>query len=187
MNPIAEKDEFMVRTIVARREGAPKSSRSGRAARLILALAVLCALAPFESPVSAGGPIAVVVHPNVAVDELSFADLRRVLLGDRQFWAQNQRVTLLVRAPSAPERAVLLSKVYQMTEAQFKQYWIAKIFRAEATAGPKVVTSNAMACNLVKGIPGAIALVNAAEVPEGVKVLRVDGKRPGESGYKLFF
>jgi hypothetical protein len=42
-----------------------------------------------------------------------------------------------------------------------------------------------MSASLVRDIPGAIALVPASKVPPGVKVLRIDGKRPGEPGYPL--
>src|SRR6202521_2254858 len=73
------------------------------------------------------GDIAIVVRPDVPADNLSFAELRRLMLGDRQFWSSNLRVTLLVRAPGAREREVVLKNIYQMSEAQFRQYWIAKV------------------------------------------------------------
>ena len=72
-----------------------------------------------------------------------------------------------------------------MSEAQFRQYWISKVFRAEASSGPKIVYSNEMAAELVHGIPGSVAFVDAADVPKGLKVLRIDGKLPGEKGYPL--
>ncbi|MEK8022938.1 MAG: hypothetical protein AAB229_03935 [Candidatus Hydrogenedentota bacterium] len=138
--------------------------------------------------VESGSSVSVVVNSKVSAENISFDDLRRILLGDKQFWeGNNQRVTLLVRAAKAPERTVLLDKIYQMSEAQYKQYWIAKVFRAEATSGPKIVTSNKMACDLVKAIPGSIALVASADVPPGFKVLKVDGKKPGDGGYRLTY
>src|ERR1700750_976510 len=91
---------------------------------------------------AASGDVAIVVRPDTPVDSLTLGDLRRVFLGDRQFWSSTLRVTLLVRAPGAHERDVVLSTVYQMSEAQSRQYWIAKVFRAEAAAAPKVVYSN---------------------------------------------
>ena len=148
-------------------------------------------LLPFLLLASAGAlsgqavDVAVVVHPDVPVDDLSFADMRRILLGDRQFWASNLRVTLLIRAPVARERDVILKNVYQMSEAQFRQYWIGKVFRAETAGGPKIVYSNDMATQLIAAIPGAVTLVDAAKVPKGLKVLRIDKKLPGEKGYPL--
>ena len=49
-----------------------------------------------------------------------------MLLGDREFWAPGLRVTLLIRAPIARERDAAVHDVCQMTEAQFRQHWIAQ-------------------------------------------------------------
>jgi hypothetical protein len=129
--------------------------------------------------------IAVVVRPDTPSDGLTFAEIRKLLLGDRQFWSSNLRVTLLIRAPAARERQVVLKVIYQMSESQFRQYWISKVFRAEASSGPKIVYSNEMATELVSAIPGSVAFVEAAGVPKGLKVLKIDGKLPGEKGYPL--
>ena len=133
----------------------------------------------------AEGDLAIVVRPDVPVDNLSFADLRRLMRGERQFWSSNLRVTLLVRAPGARERDIVLKTIYEMSEAQFRQYWIAKVFRAEAASGPRIVYSNEMAAELATAIPGAVAFVDASQVPKGLKVLKIDGHLPGEKGYPL--
>ena len=133
-----------------------------------------------------GGPdIAVVVHPDTPVSDLTLADVRKVLLGQRQYWNAKLPVVLLIRAPVARERDVVLRVIYQMSEAQFKQYWVAKIFRAEAASPPKIVYSNDMEYELVSGIPGAIAFMDARNVRPGLKVLRVDGHLPGDKEYPL--
>ena len=129
--------------------------------------------------------IAIVVRPDVPVDNLSLAELRRLFLGDRQFWSSNIKVTLLMRAPGAREHDVVLRSIYQMSEAQFRQYWIAKVFRAEAATGPRIVYSNEMAADLVSGTPGAVALVAADQVPRGLKVLKINGLLPGARDYPL--
>jgi len=129
--------------------------------------------------------VAVVVHPDTPVTNLTLAEARKVFLGNRQYWSTNIPVVLLIRAPVARERNVVLKTIYQMSESQFKQYWIAKIFRAEAASAPKVVYSNDMANELVTAIPGAIAFIDARDVRSGAKVLRVDGYLPGEPGYPL--
>ena len=146
-------------------------------------LAVMCGAALAQK--SHDVDIAVVVHPDTPISNLSLADVRKVFLGDRQYWSTNVPVVLLIRAPVARERDVVLKTIYQMSEAQFKQYWIAKIFRAESASAPKVVYSNDMANELVGAIAGAIAFIDAREVHPGSKVVRVDGRLPGESGYPL--
>jgi ABC-type phosphate transport system substrate-binding protein len=153
--------------------------------RCAILAAAFCAGGFAGSPPAPEGDIAIVVRPDVPVDNLTFAELRRLMLGDRQFWTSNLKVTLLVRAPGAREREVVLKTIYQMSEAQFRQYWIAKVFRAEAAAGPRIVYSNETAAELTSAIPGAVAFVEAAQVPKGLKVLKIDGTRPGEKGYPL--
>lgn len=148
-------------------------------------LAVAC-WSGLSAPAAGGdGDIAIVVRPDVPVENLTFAELRRLMLGDRQFWSSNLRVTLLVRAPGARERDVVLKTIYQMSEAQFRQYWIAKVFRAEAASGPRIVYSNEMATELAAAMPGAVAFIEAPEVPKGLKILKINGLLPGDKAYPL--
>ena len=161
-----------------------RASRHSRCRTLLLAL---CLIASRLTPAAAQAPadVAVVVHPDVPVDNLSLSDLRRLLLGDREFWPASVRVTLLVRAPIARERDVVLKNVCQMTEAQFRQHWIAKVFRAETALAPKIVYSSEMAIDLVNRIPGAITFIDMSQTSSRLKVIRIDGRLPGEKGYPL--
>ena len=154
---------------------------------LFFYLVMLLSAALFVQPVfsAGGGDIAVVVSPGTPVDDLSLSEVRKVLMGDRQYWSPNHRVTLLIRAPVAHERDVVLRTIYEMTDAQFRQYWIAKVFRAEDSAGPKIVFSNSMAVDLVGSIPGCVAFVDATQVPKGLKVLKINGTLPGDPKYPL--
>src|ERR1700692_2956530 len=149
--------------------------------RFLAGILSLVLLPPSFLPlvVAAGGDIAVVVRPDSPVDDLTLSQTRKLLLGEQQFWNSNLRVTLLLRAPAARERDVVLKVIYRMNEAEFRQYWISKMFRAESASGPKVVYSNEMATELVNALPRSIAFVDATQVPKGLKVLKIDGKLPG--------
>ena len=152
----------------------------------MLALLVLGAwFTPLTPRVSAQVAVAIVVHPDTDVDNVSFDELKRIFRGDRQFWDDGRRVTLLVRAPVAEERAMILERIYEMDEDQFREYWIGKMFRAEVVAGPKLVYSADMARDLVTVIPGAITFVPVSEVSSETKVLRIDGLLPSDPGYPL--
>lgn len=153
--------------------------------RYFVSALILLSAALTPAPALAGTDIAVVVAPETPVDNLSLSEVRKLLLGDRKFWTGTQRVTLLIRAPVSHERDVVLKTIYQMNEAQYRQYWISKIFRAEASNGPKIVFSNEMASELVLGIPGSVAFVDASEVPKGLKVIKIDGTLPGNPHYPL--
>ena len=129
--------------------------------------------------------MAVVVREDLPVESLSLTDVRKLLLGDRQFWNGSLRVTLLMREPGSREREVVLKEIYGMNEAEFRRYWIEKIFRAEAQTAPKTAYSDQMAADLVASIPGSIAFVDAARIPKNLKELKINGKLPGEKGYAL--
>jgi hypothetical protein len=149
---------------------------------LLLALILVC---PSAGHAQSAPDVAVAVNPEVPIDNLTLTELRHFVLGDREFWPGGVRVTLLLRAPVAHERDVVLKTVCLMSEAQFRQHWIAKVFRADTAVGPKIVYSGDMAVNLVGQTPGALAFVSAQSGNKSLKVLRIDGKLPGEPGYPL--
>ncbi len=159
-----------------------KSNRFGAVGAAVLVALLFSVGAPSEAIAQ---DVAVVAHPGVPVDDLEFNEMRRILLGDRQFWPSDIRITLLIRAPVAHERDIILNTIYDMSESQFQQYWISKVFRAEVASGPKIVYSNDMVVALAAGIPGAVSFVAAEQIPAGLKVLRIDGLLPGDEGYPL--
>jgi ABC-type phosphate transport system substrate-binding protein len=165
------------------------NSVKGRAVlrRLRFGVFSIVSLSAFLHPaaLAAAGDIAVVVRPDSPIEDLTLSQTRKLLLGEQQFWNSNLRVTLLLRAPAARERDVVLKVIYRMNEAEFRQYWISKMFRAESASGPKVVFSNEMATELVNALPGSVAFVDASQVPKGLKILKIDGKLPGQAGYPL--
>lgn len=130
-------------------------------------------------------PVAIVVHPDTDVDDLTMEELREIFLAEQLYWPDRSRIVLLVRAPAAYERSFVLDRIYQMSEAEFRRYWIAKMFRAEIPSGPRVVFSSNMAIGLVTAIPGSITFMLASDVTPDVKVVRIDGKLPTEPGYAL--
>jgi hypothetical protein len=153
-----------------------------------LALAACLCLVGSASPAVGQVPedISVVVNADVPVDNLTLADLRRILLGDREFWPSGARVTLLIRAPIARERDAAVKDVCQMTEAQFRQHWIGKVFRADTANGPRIVYSAENALDQVARTPGAMTFVLAsAAAGKGGKILKIDGLLPGQRGYKV--
>lgn len=128
--------------------------------------------------------IAVVVNEENRVNDLSMADLRKILSGEKQTWPGGQAVKLVVRAPGTHERLVLL-RVLSMSENEYKQHWISQVFRGEAQTEPPVLPSNGMQKEALASFPGAIALVEARDVKSPMKVVKIDGRLPGQPGYPL--
>ena len=153
----------------------------------VLALVTIAAAGPMVPTVDAQTTeaVAIVVHPNVAIDELTLDELRSIFLAERQHWQDRSRITLLVRAAIAPERDLVLTEIYGMSEDRYRQYWIGKMFRSEVSSGPKIVFSTDMLRDLVTVIPGSIGFVPVSEVGPDLKVVRIDGMLPGDEGYPL--
>src|SRR6185436_12401166 len=160
--------------------------RPGSLRAMFAGLAMCLMAGVWSAPVRGqNADIAVIANPQVPVDNLSLTELRRMLLGDREFWTAGQRIILLIRAPVARERDAAVQTVCKMTEAQFRQHWIGKVFRAETPSGPKIVYSPESTIEQVSRTPGAIGLVQSPVTARNVKVLKIDGRAPGQSGYKL--
>jgi hypothetical protein len=128
--------------------------------------------------------VAVVVNSDNAATNVSQSDLRKMLSGAKHVWPGGKPIKIVTRGPGCPERVVLL-KLLAMSESEYKQYWTAQVFRGEADAEPVTVPSVGMQKEALKVFPGAISLVNAREIKPGMKVIKVDGLLPGESGYPL--
>ena len=150
-------------------------------ALLMISLATLVCVLP---AMAQKGDMAVVVNLKNSVNNLSGAELRNLFAGDKLSWPGGTTVKLFVRAPGTQERAALL-KLLGMSESEYKQHWISQVFRGEAQAEPLTLPSNGMEKEAVAAFPGGIALMNAQDVKPGIKVLRVNGRLPGEPGYPL--
>lgn len=152
---------------------------------LLLAISLTPGIASAENTIAENGGIAIVVHKATEASDVSMNELRNIFLANQQFWSDRSRIILLVRAPQSDERDYVLNTIYQMDESQYRQYWIAKMFRSEVPRGPKIVFSTDMTLDLVVAIPGSISFMRADQVSGDVKILRVDGKLPSDEGYPL--
>lgn len=133
---------------------------------------------------SQSSDVAVVVNQNNPVRNLSRAELRKLFAGEKHSWGAGLPVTIFVRAPGARERVVLLA-LLGMSESEYKQYWTTQVLLREAQFEPVALFSNGMQKEAVVTFPGGVALVNAQDVKPGIKVVKVDGRLPGEAGYPL--
>jgi hypothetical protein len=152
----------------------------------MLAMASLAGTRPGEDDgKQATVVMALIVHPKNPATDLKLREARQLLKLDRQFWENRVRVDLYLPPRDTDVRTLLLDKVYARSEEELTRYWVGKVFSGEIPREPSVARSHQAAGLLVARAEGGLAVVPANEVPEGVKVLRVDGKRPGDEGYPL--
>jgi ABC-type phosphate transport system substrate-binding protein len=130
--------------------------------------------------------VAVVVNSNNGVASVSTGELRKLFNGEKRSWPGGASVKILVRAAGTHERTALLN-LLGMSESEYKQYWTSQIYKGEATSEPMTLPSNGMQKEALSVYPGAIALVDEAELKPGMKVLKVDGHIPGDGHYTLHY
>jgi len=152
---------------------------------LTLFLLLTCALLAEQNQTGPAPDVAVIVNPSNQLDDISMLDLRKIFSGDKQHWNTGLPIFLMVRAPEAHERSVLLNLVLRMSESEYKQHWVRKVYSGEIQREPLALLSNGMQLEGVRAEKGGIALINLTDVRQGVKVLKVDGHQPGANGYML--
>lgn len=164
--------------------------------RLVTWIAVSCLLGVPHHAARAGipphgesdspeGNLAILVNTTNPVDNLSLPELRKVFLGERSHWPNGRRITLVMLEPGQPERKALIREVCQMTESDFSRHFLQGVFTGEVLVSPKTLSSPAGARKFVFNVPGAIGFVRASDVDSSVKVIRVDGRLPGDKEYGL--
>jgi hypothetical protein len=72
-----------------------------------------------------------------------------------------------------------------MSEDDYKRYWAAQIYRGEADAAPLVVPSVGMQGEAIQAFPEGLTLLSVSDVKPGMKMIRIDGRLPGDAGYPL--
>ena len=130
-------------------------------------------------------PLAIVVNRGNPLTEISLADLRRVFRGQRTRWSNGRRVTLVMRDPGTSEREAILRAVYGLDEAGYRRSYLQAVFSGQTSDAPRTLASNNGVLRFVYNVPGAIGYVRARDVDASVKTLRVDGRLPGDPGYRL--
>lgn len=125
--------------------------------------------------------LAVIVNKSNPVNDLSMAELRKILLGERTYWRGSRRIILLLPTVGSTERETAL-RLVSMDESNYKQHWLDKA--SEGNAAP-ASSASGFAVNLVADTEDAIAVVPLADVKGSVKLLRIDGVQPGEAGYPI--
>ncbi len=134
------------------------------------------------------GGLSVVVPKNNPTDGLSMAQLRKLVLGDVHTWPDKSTVTLVATDQESAVFKCLLSTVVRMSTQEYRKYILSAEFRGDEPLRSKTVDSSPTAIRIVAGFPGAISVVETnsiAALAGTVKVLSINGKKPGEAGYPL--
>ena len=139
----------------------------------------------FSSGISASGGIAIIIHNENPIDDISSGDLARIFKQEKKQWKDGRQVYLIMQEAGSREKEVILKKVFRMDPEELKKFWMAQMFRGEISSFPKTLSSNAAVKRFVSQVAVAVGFIDASLVDQSIKVLRIDGKLPGENGYLL--
>lgn len=155
---------------------------------LFLALTVvLCSLraAVPTRPEREAEPLAIVVNRSNPVTQLSMRELRSIFLGERSYWPNGRRITLVLREPGNPERDALLREVCGMNENQFQTHILRGLFTGDILVSPKMLSTPNGVRRFIFNVPGAIGWLRLSEVDDTVSTVRIENRLPGDKGYPL--
>jgi hypothetical protein len=100
----------------------------------------------------------------------------------------HRKLVLAQREPDSEVYQRLVQLVLRMTPSEYKRNLLRIEFQGAEPLMVKTLNSDDTAAKFVFNVPGAIAVIDA--VPAGgaasrVKIVRIEGKLPGEPGYGL--
>lgn len=142
-------------------------------------------LATAATQADTANDLAIIVHRSNPVETLTLAELRRIFLLETQTWSGGRKITLVLREARQPERAEALMLVCGLTEGEYERHVLLQTFRGDVGWGPRSIRTASAMLRFVFNVPGAIGYVWASETDDSTKVLRIDGRLPGETGYPL--
>ena len=132
--------------------------------------------------------VAVIVNKSNPATDIPYNDLRHILETKKQRWDNGEKIILVFKPITSNETLLLINKIYKIRYEDFCQYWMLKSYNNEISEYPKMPESLSGVMGLVSKIPGAVGFIGIDEVSqcsEKIKVIRVNGKMPGEDGYPL--
>jgi hypothetical protein len=155
-------------------------------AALLVAVIAFAAVVPLaaraeEPPVR----LAVVVARDSKLNDLSIYELKRLYEG-HPMSAGGTRLIPINLVPLSKDRVGFDRAVLGMTPEEVARYWIDRKIRGES--GPPVTVDSAEVLQrVVVHLEGAVGYVRAGAVSDQVKVVRIDGKLPGDKEYPIVY
>ena len=133
------------------------------------------------------GDVAIIVNPKNSMRDISFDVLRKYFKAERGQWPNGTKVVVAMRQPPGQsERGAVLRSIYGWDENYYQKYFRQGHFNESIQQAPKELNTTYAMIQYVHYTPGAIGYVRADQVDYSkVNVLSVDGRKPGDAGYRI--
>ena len=119
---------------------------------------------------------AVIVNKDNSVENVTSAQLARMIRGDVKKWPDGKNVILVLHRDSAGEREAL-EHLNKMTASEWD------LFLLNHKESIVFVGTDADVLKEVKSEPGALGIIEVHSIDNSVNVLHLDGRLPMELGY----
>lgn len=129
--------------------------------------------------------LAIIVNPASTLSDISFTDLQRYFKAEITKSPDGTKIVIAMMEVGLLERDAALKLIYKMSEEEYNDYFVGQTFTGAVATAPKSFPSAASVKRYVAEKPGAIGYIRASEADDSVKVLKINGKSPGEADYKL--
>jgi ABC-type phosphate transport system substrate-binding protein len=168
--------------------------RAMRMLHIYVAIALLLGLRPDQtaqttSPSKARSNatqyLAIVVNRSNPINNLSFTELRKIFLGERNHWPNGHRIAIAMLDNGQPERETVLRLIYRLDENGYQNHLLREMPLGDSSVTRKTLASPVILRKFVFNAPGAIGYLRASDVDESVKVVRIDGLLPYNKDYRL--
>jgi hypothetical protein len=126
--------------------------------------------------------MAVVASAGSKLQDVPLAELAKLCKGVQKTWADGRSFTLVMKDPESPDMHVAVQRLFGVPAGEVKSA-IAKLNEARTVV--RVVESDEDLLRTVEATPGAVGILDVYAINSAVKVLRIDGKLPFDTGYAL--
>lgn len=131
---------------------------------------------------AADAQIAIAVNKDNPVDDISMSELKQIYLGKKTSFPDGKNIVL---AEYADLKKTFYDILLDWSVTKMKKHWMGLIFSGTSSSAPKEFRQSGELKDFILRNEGAIAFMNLAEADKNVKLLTVNGKRPGSKDYPL--
>ena len=108
--------------------------------------------------------------------EMKMAELKSVLKGEKQRWADGTKVVIAMIKSTSPMGKAISEKIYSMSGDEVRGFWT-RISFAGKFDPPNVFNTPAEVESFVAQNPGAIAVLDKPSTSPEVKTILIGGKK----------
>ncbi len=115
-------------------------------------------------------------NPAGVPTEMKLAELKSILLGEKQRWKNGNRIIIALMKTNTIIGKNTSARMYDMTGDQLNKYWLALVFQGKAQAPTFFNTTNDLE-NFVAQTQGAIGIVDKPIVDGELRSVMVNGQK----------